>query len=118
AMVLTVLAGGSMLVLNPDLLHRPWMMAKLVLVCGLLYYHWYCGRIIAQMVSGSSLWTSFRYRLFNEIPTVLLVAIVFLAVMKNTFNALYGLIGFIIFTILLFTGASWYKKRRQSTLSR
>lgn len=119
AMILTVLAGSSMLFLNPDLLRHPWMIAKLCLVVGLLVYHWYCGRIIYRLSGNDSIhWSSFRLRLFNEIATVLLVAIVFLAVMKNAFNALYGLAGFIIFAILLFAGVSWYKKRRQSTLNR
>lgn len=117
AMVITVIAGTVMLILNPELLRQPWMIAKLALVVSLLIYHWYCGRIIRHLYDNKINWQPFRYRLFNEVATILLVAIVFLVVMKNTFNALYGLIGFIIFAILLFAAASWYKSRRKSKLN-
>lgn len=114
AMVITVVAGVVMLCLNPGLLRQPWMIAKLFLVLSLLIYHWYCGRIIRHLHGNKINWAPFRLRLFNEVATILLVAIVFLVVMKNMFNALYGLIGFIIFAILLFVAVSWYKSRRKS----
>lgn len=113
AMIITLVAGIVMLFLNPDLLRQPWMIAKLGLVVCLLIYHWYCGSIIRHLYDNQNNWAPFRMRLFNEVATILLVAIVFLVVMKNTFNALYGLIGFIIFAILLFTAATWYKNRRK-----
>lgn len=116
AMVITLIAGIVMLFLNPALLHAPWMIAKLLLVISLLIYHWYCGQIIRHLRDNKIKWVPFRLRLFNEVATILLVAIVFLVVMKNTFNALYGLIGFIIFAILLFAAASWYKSWRKSKL--
>lgn len=116
AMVITLAAGILMLALNPGLLYQPWMIAKLFVVVSLLVYHWYCGQIIRHLYDDKINWMPFRLRLFNEIATILLVAIVFLAVMKNTFNALYGLIGFIIFAILLFAAASWYKSWRKSKL--
>lgn len=116
AMVITVVAGTIMLILNPSLFSAPWMIVKLCLIIGLLVYHWYCARIIRHLKNDVILWTSFRFRLFNEVATLFLVAIVFLAIMKNTFDALYGLVGFIVFAIILFAFASWYKIRRQSKL--
>ncbi|MBY5956575.1 protoporphyrinogen oxidase HemJ [Membranicola marinus] len=117
AMVITLIAGIGMLGLRPELLQTPWMLAKLLLVAGLLVYHWYCGRIIRQLSDQQIKWAPFRLRLFNEVATILLVAIVFLVVLKNTFNALYGLIGFMVFAIVLFAAASWYKTRRKSQKS-
>lgn len=117
AMVITLAAGITMLGMNPDLLSQPWMVAKLALVASLLVYHWYCGRIVRHLHDNTIKWQPFRFRLFNEVATILLVSIVFLVVMKNTFNALYGLIGFIIFAIVLFAAASWYKSRRKSKLN-
>lgn len=114
AMIITVAAGVTMLILQPDLLQTSWMIAKLGLVVSLVIYHWYCGRIIRNLHADKIQWTPFRFRLFNEVATILLVGIVFLAVMKNTFNALYGLIGFVIFAILLFAAARWYKSWRES----
>lgn len=114
AMVITLVTGIVMLSLRPALLNAPWMIAKLFLVFSLLVYHWYCGQIIHHLHDNKIKWAPFPLRLFNEVATILLVAIVFLVVMKNTFNALYGLIGFIIFAILLFASASWYKSWRKS----
>lgn len=116
AMVITVVAGGGMLILRSELLSMGWMQAKLVLVFSLFIYHWYCGRIIKQISSQSDHWKSFRFRLFNEVATLLLVAIVFLAVMKNGFNAIYGILGFILLGLVIFIAAKWYKKSRERKL--
>lgn len=117
AMMITVAAGITMLFINPGLLNQSWMIAKLGLVVSLLIYHGYCARIIAHLNDNKIRWQPFRFRLFNELATIILVAVVFLVVMKNTFNALYGLIGFIMFAILLFAGASWYRSRRESKIN-
>ncbi|HLW05167.1 MAG TPA: CopD family protein [Azoarcus sp.] len=59
-----------------------WLHAKLVLVLGLIAYHVYCGilvkRFAAQRNARSHVW----YRVFNEVPVLLLFAVVFLAVVK------------------------------------
>lgn len=117
AMILTVIAGSIMLILQPVLLQAPWMHAKLGLVLILLIYHYYCYRIIKTIEKRGVLWKSFQFRLFNEIATLLLVAIVFLVVMKNAFNALYGILGFFLFGVIIFIAAKMYKKRRESKIN-
>jgi putative membrane protein len=59
-----------------------WLHAKLVLVIALMAYHLYCKRIIntfeAQNNTRSHVW----FRVFNEVPVLLLIAVVILAVVK------------------------------------
>jgi len=80
--VLASIFGAWMLVRNPALLHLGWVQGKLVLLTGLLIFHWRCfswmRRLRSSMPSSDTRWL----RWFNEIPTVLLITIVLLAVLK------------------------------------
>ena len=59
-----------------------WLHAKLVLVALLILYHLYCYRLMRAFRSGDNRHGARFYRWFNEIPGLLLIAIVILAVMK------------------------------------
>jgi putative membrane protein len=59
-----------------------WLHAKLTLVIILIGYHLYCGQIYRQFVAGKNLRSHVWFRVFNEIPTFLLLAIVLLVVVK------------------------------------
>ena len=52
-------------------------------------------------------------RLWNEVATIILFAVVFLVVLKSAFNWIYGLIGMFALIILLMLGIRWYKKVRE-----
>ena len=52
-------------------------------------------------------------RLFNEGSTILLFAIVFLVVLKNAVNWIYGTIGIILFSVLIVLGYKFYKRIRE-----
>jgi putative membrane protein len=54
-------------------------------------------------------------RLFNEIATILLVAVVFIVVAKNTFDWMYGLIGFVAFAIAIMSAVKIVKKLREKS---
>ena len=78
---LTLLFGLSMLSVAPGLLQAGWLHAKLTLVLALIAYHVWCYFLMRDLRHGrkrSSTW----YRVFNEVPSVLLIAIVILAVVK------------------------------------
>ena len=78
---LTLLFGISILSVVPGLLQAGWLHAKLTLVLALIAYHGWCYRLMRDLRNGrkrSSTW----YRVFNEVPSVLLIAIVVLAVVK------------------------------------
>jgi len=112
AMVLTVLAGAGMIYLNPILLQMDWMLVKLGFVAGLLGYHFVCQDIIKQLKEGRCKWTSTQLRMWNEIATILLVAIVFTVILKTAIDWLYGLIGLFIFIVVIMTAVKIYKYYR------
>lgn len=74
--------GLAMLWLNPGLLHTGWFPVKLALVAGLIVYHVWCGRLVSRFRDDRNQRTSRWYRMFNEVPTLFLFAIVILAVTK------------------------------------
>lgn len=112
AMILTILAGLYMLYLNPALLQMDWMLVKLAFVAGLILYHFMCQRIIRQQKNGTSTWTSTQLRLWNELATVFLVAIVFTVILKTAIDWLYGLLGLIAFVIVIMSAVKIYKYYR------
>jgi len=59
-----------------------WMHAKLALVIALVAYHLYCGRLLRALRAGSLRRSHVWLRWFNEVPVLLLVAIVLLVVIK------------------------------------
>lgn len=79
---LAVLFGLSMLVLAPGFLAMPWMHAKLGLVVLLVIYHFWLVNLKSRFARDACDWSSRRLRWFNEIPSVLLIAIVVLVVVK------------------------------------
>ena len=79
---LAVLFGISVLVLLPGLLSQSWMQLKLVLVVLLIAYHLWCARIVVEMARGEIRHGHAWYRWFNEFPTIVLIAVVILAVVK------------------------------------
>jgi putative membrane protein len=64
--------------------------------------------------NGTSIYSSFQLRIWNELATLFLVVIVFIIVLKNELDSFYGTVGFILFAMILFIAAKWYKKIRKS----
>lgn len=101
AMLLTVASGLFMLHLQRAWLDFGWMHVKLGFVGVLLGYHVICGRLRAELAAGRFRLTSFQLRLWNEIATILLVAIVFLVVLKSAFDWVWGVLGVAAFAVLI-----------------
>ena len=59
-----------------------WMNIKLALIAALVVYHWYCGQLLAQFKLGRNAHGHVWYRWFNEIPVLLLTAVVILVTVK------------------------------------
>ncbi len=59
-----------------------WLHAKLALVVLLVVYHWYCGRIVADFQHGRNRRGHVFYRWMNELPVLILAAVVILVVVK------------------------------------
>ncbi|WP_170827343.1 CopD family protein [Arcticibacter eurypsychrophilus] len=109
AMLISLLAGVYMLYLNPYLLEMDWMWVKLSFVVGLLVYHFICQKIMLQLRKGVFKWTSMQLRVWNEVATLLLFAIVFVVILKNALNWIYGLVGLFVFMIIIMIAVKIYK---------
>lgn len=112
AMYLTVLAGLSMLYVNSSLLETDWMAVKLGFVVLLIIYHFICQRILVELRSGKFRFTSTQLRFWNEVATILLVAIVFTVILKSAVDWVYGLIGLLVFSAVIMLAVKWYKGYR------
>ena len=76
-----LLFGVSMIVAAPAYLAFGWLRVKLLLVAALIGYHLWCRRLMRELAAGAGRAPRW-YRFFNEVPGLLLIAIVVLAVVK------------------------------------
>lgn len=111
--ILTLIFGISVLSYRWGFLSMGFMQAKLAFVTGLYLYHFKCHLIYKSLQKGKPVWSSTQLRVWNEAATVLLFAIVFLIVMKNTVSMIWGLVGLLILSFLLMLGIKVYKKNRE-----
>jgi putative membrane protein len=79
---LTLIFGLALVMMTPALLAAAWLHAKLTLVAGLIVYHLWCYRLMLALRAGANRHSQRWYRLFNEVPSLVLVAIVVLVVIK------------------------------------
>ena len=79
---LALLFGLAMIAVTPALLATGWLRAKLALVAALIGYHLWCYRLMSDLRAGRNRRSPTWYRVFNEAPALLLIAIVILAVVK------------------------------------
>ena len=61
---------------------QTWMILKIIFVIILTLYHFYLGKILAQFKIDQNVYSHKFYRLINEIPTLLLILIVFVVIFK------------------------------------
>lgn len=110
--VLTLLFGTWMLWLFGSV--PAWLWVKLGFVAGLYAYHFSLHHIYRLHSWGSFPYTSQQLRLWNEVATVFLVAIVLLVVVKQELSALWGLLGLALFIGLLLLAINVYKRLRKT----
>ena len=83
AMILSWIFGLMLIfTLGFDVLNQLWMQIKLVLVLLLTIYHFYLGKCVSGFVNNKNNNSSKFYRIINEVPTILLIIIVFIIVFK------------------------------------
>lgn len=114
AMIITILSAFIMLHANPALLGMGWMQLKLAFVLGMVAYHFKSQQIMFQLRDEKSRWTSPQLRLWNELSTILLFAIVFLVILKSTLNWIFGVLGLLGLAITLMILIKVYKKYRHA----
>ena len=94
-------------------LQMPWMHVKLGFVFVLYLYHLKCHQIFKQLQRNEVKQTSNFFRIWNEGATIILFAVVFLVILKDAFNWIYGVIGIVLFSILIMLGFKFYKRIRE-----
>lgn len=90
-----------------------WMNLKLALVGGLVAYHLSCGAILRRLVAGQPVWSGRGFRIYNEVATLFLVAIVFLVVLKSAMSVLWGAAGLALLSVVLMMGIEVYRRVRE-----
>lgn len=110
--LLTTFFAVWLLFLMPGWLQQSWMLVKLAFVILLIAYHIKCHFIYKQLQQDKITWTSTQMRLWNEVSTLLLFAIVFLVIVRDAVNWIYGVIGIFVLAVLLMLGIRIYKRIR------
>ncbi len=82
AMGISLILGLTMISLNANLLKQPWMHGKLLLVVGMIVMSIWAGKIRRELAAGVSRFSDRNFRLLNEVPTLLMIGIVFLVILK------------------------------------
>jgi putative membrane protein len=80
--VLTALFGFALLYFNRALLDQGWFQAKLVLLAGMVVYHLRCWHWMQRLEAGGLPDNTRWLRWFNELPTIFLLGVVGLAIVK------------------------------------
>jgi len=101
-----------LLILLPFWLQASWMLVKLGFVVLLILYHLKTHKIFNQLQKDDVRYTSKYMRIWNEGSTLILFSVVFLVILKDSLNWIFGVIGIFVLSILLMLGVRWYKKIR------
>lgn len=111
--ILTAFFAGWLLITNFGYyLSQPWMHVKLTFVVALYVYHFMCHRLYVQLQKNEIKYSSFKLRIWNEVATIFLFAIVFLVVLKESMSWIWGVVGIVLFGVLLMLAIRAYKKMR------
>ncbi|MFZ9074410.1 MAG: CopD family protein [Flavobacteriaceae bacterium] len=111
--VLAIVFAIWLLILMPSWLLQGWMHLKLSFVLLLVGYHLKTHQIFLKFQKDQITYSSMFMRIWNEGATLLLFAIVFIVILKNSLHWLVGLSGFLGLSVVLFLGIRLYKKTRK-----
>ena len=111
--ILTLVFGTWVISHVPAYLSESFMHIKLTFVFLLYIYHILCHKIYSQLQQEVYKYSSQKLRVWNEVATILLVGIVFIIVLKNAMSMVWGLLGLVVFTVVLMLAIKIYKKIRE-----
>lgn len=110
--ILAFFFGLILFYLNPNLVYFGWMQVKLGFIVLLIIYHLQTQVYYKQLQNGIVKKTSNFMRLWNEGATFILFAVIFLVLLKSSFNWIFGVLGIFILGVLLMLGFKLYKNIR------
>lgn len=98
--------GWGLILFKPE---GKWMLIKLIFVLFLYFYHFSLHKIYLQQAKSVFRYSSQQLRIWNEVATIFLIAIVMLAVVKQNMSVVWGLAGLVLFIALLMSAIRIYK---------
>lgn len=93
--------------------YNMWLVIKLGFVIVLYAYHYSLHMIFKQQCAGVFKYSSHQLRIWNEMATIFLIAIVMLVVVRQAISLVWGVLGLVLFIILLMSAIKIYKNIRQ-----
>jgi protoporphyrinogen IX oxidase len=92
-----------------------WLLIKLIFVIFLYAYHWTLHKIYQQEAKGIFKYTSQQLRIWNEVATIFLIAIVMLATVKSAMSFVWGIVGMVGLIVILMSAIKIYKNSRMKS---
>ena len=111
--VLAIIFAIWLLVLMPSWLSQPWMHLKLSFVLLLIAYHLRTHHFFLKLQKDQNTCSSNYMRIWNEGASLLLFAIIFLVILKDTLHWIPGVLGIVGLALVLLLGIRLYKKIRK-----
>ncbi len=111
--ILASLFAFWLLYLMPVWLEQDWMQVKIGFVILLYAYHYKCHLIYKEFQADVIKWSSNGMRLWNEGTTLILFAVIFLVVLRDAVNWIYGVIGIFLLAAILMLGFKMYQRIRR-----
>ena len=112
-MFVTLAMAVGIISTEPDIIHQRWLHIKMGLVFLLVGYHHYCKSLMKKLAVDECKWSGQQLRALNELPTLFLVAIVLLAIFKNSLPT--DITGYLIVGLVVVMAATiqlYARKRR------
>jgi putative membrane protein len=118
--ILTLIFGPAVLFmghLQYDLLGAGsrWLLLKLIFVVVLYCYFYTLHVLFKQQVKGVFKYSSQQMRVWNEVATILLIAIIMLVVVKQSMSLVWGMVGLACFIAILLSAIKIYKNLRSKS---
>ncbi len=108
---LIIFTGGFLLYLSRAW-SMPWFHLKVFFLVLLFVYHYHSGLVMKKLQRGDKKWSSAHLRLYNEIATLLLIAIIFCAKLKDIQTTIIALMSVLILALSLFIIIKLIRKGR------
>ena len=110
--ILASLFAFLLLHLSPGWLSQDWMLVKLGFVVLLYAYHFKTHLIFKELQNDVVKWSSNQMRLWNEVSTLILFSVIFLVIVRDALNWIYGVLGIFLLAAMLTWGVKIYKRIR------
>ena len=111
--VITLILGPLLIYINPAILDN-WLWVKIGFVIGLYIYHFSLNVLYRQQNKNIFKYNSQQLRLWNEVATIFLISIIFLVVVKQAMSLVWGLLGLVLFILILLSAIKIYKLIRNN----